>query len=138
MANHPFDFNLIFLSDGLTARRKERHVLRIYTAASQCYSAAMDGHRDAKLAWSVDWPFGRKTLLVEKSSEFKFGEYGGLSAKNQNFATIAYWFGRHRPALNPPKGIFSIRLRPFGSRDHMLSQKLLVDVGVGTFASENR
>jgi hypothetical protein len=28
------------------------------------------------------WP---QTLPVEKSSEFKFGEYGGQSAKNQNF-----------------------------------------------------
>jgi hypothetical protein len=30
--------------------------------------------------------FGRKTLPVEKSSEFKFGEYGGQSAENQNSA----------------------------------------------------
>jgi hypothetical protein len=34
----------------------------------------------------VAWPFGRKTLPVEKSSEFKSGEYGGQSAKNQNSA----------------------------------------------------
>jgi hypothetical protein len=26
--------------------------------------------------------FGRKTLLVEKSSEFKFGKYGGKSTEN--------------------------------------------------------
>jgi hypothetical protein len=28
----------------------------------------------------------RKTLPVEKSSEFKFGEYSGQSAENQNSA----------------------------------------------------
>jgi hypothetical protein len=30
--------------------------------------------------------FGGKTLPVEKSSKFKFGEYGGKSAENQNSA----------------------------------------------------
>jgi hypothetical protein len=28
-------------------------------------------------------------LPVEKSSKFKFGEYGGQSVENQNFATAA-------------------------------------------------
>jgi hypothetical protein len=44
----------IFLSDGLTGwltgRWKERHVLRIYTAANGCYFAATEGRRAAKLA----------------------------------------------------------------------------------------
>jgi hypothetical protein len=39
--------------------------------------------------------------------------------------------------MNPQKDVFSIRLRPSVSGDHMLSQKLLVDVGVFTFAGEN-
>jgi hypothetical protein len=43
-------------------------------------------------------------------------------------------FLRYRPALNPQRDIFSVRLRPSASGDHMLSQKLLVDVGVYTFA----
>jgi hypothetical protein len=60
--------------------------LRIYTAASRRYSAATDGRRAAKLAWGVAWLFCRPTLLVEKSSESKFGEYGGKSAENQNSA----------------------------------------------------
>jgi hypothetical protein len=52
--------------------------------------------------------------------------------------TAAKGFGRRRPALNPQKDVFSIRLRPSTLGDHMLSQKLLVDVGVFTFAGENR
>jgi hypothetical protein len=60
--------------------------LRIYNAASQQYSAATDGRWAAKLAWGVAWLFCRPTLPVEKSSEFKFGEYGGKSAENQNSA----------------------------------------------------
>jgi hypothetical protein len=60
--------------------------LRIYTAAIRRYSAATDGRRVAKLAWGVAWPFGYPTLPVKKSSEFKFGEYSGQSAENQNSA----------------------------------------------------
>jgi hypothetical protein len=66
MANHPFNFNFIFLSDGITA--------------------ATDGGRVAKLAWGVAWPFFRPTLPVEKSCEFKFGEYSSKSTENQNSA----------------------------------------------------
>jgi hypothetical protein len=36
--------------------------------------------------WGVAWPFVRPTLPVEKSSEFKFAEYSGQSAENQNSA----------------------------------------------------
>jgi hypothetical protein len=39
--------------------------------------------------------------------------------------------------LNPQKDVFSIRLRPSALGDHMLSQKLLVDVGVFTFTGKN-
>ncbi len=92
----------------------------------------------AKLAWGVAWHFGCKTLPVEKSSEFKFSKYGGPSAKNQNSATAANWFGcigcrwiRQRPYF--PSGYV-----PLDLRDHMLSQKLLVDVGVGTFTGKNQ
>jgi hypothetical protein len=75
-----------FLATALQRRRKERHVLRIYNAASRRYSVATDGRRTAKLAWGVAWPFGCPKLPVEKSSEFKFGEYSGQSAENQNSA----------------------------------------------------
>jgi hypothetical protein len=60
--------------------------LLIYNAASQRFSAVTDGRRVAKLAWGVAWPFVRPTLPVEKSSEFKFAEYSGQSAENQNSA----------------------------------------------------
>jgi hypothetical protein len=75
-----------FLATAERRRRKERHVLWIYTAASWRYSAAKDGRRVAKLAWGIAWPFVRPTLPVEKSSKFKFGEYSGQSAENQNSA----------------------------------------------------
>ncbi len=86
LANHHSILTSFYLATAKRQRRKERHVLLIWTAASQAYSAATDGRRAAKLAWGVAWPFGRKTLPVEKSSEFKFGEYGSQSAENQNSA----------------------------------------------------
>jgi hypothetical protein len=52
--------------------------------------------------------------------------------------TAAKRFGQHRPALNPQKDIFYVRLRPLAWGDHMLSQKLLLNDGVFTFAGENR
>ncbi len=91
LANHPFNFNFIFLSDGLTAAAERAACFADlqYTAASQRYSAAMDGRRVAKLAWGVAWPFFRPTLPVEKSSKYKFSEYRGQSARNRNSATAA-------------------------------------------------
>jgi len=86
LANHHSILTSFFLATAKRRRRKERHVLLIWTAASQAYSAATDGRRAAKLAWGVAWPFGCPTLPVKKSSEFKFGEYSGQSAENQNSA----------------------------------------------------
>jgi hypothetical protein len=85
LANQHSILTSFFLAMAERRRQKELYVLRIYTAASRQYSVATDGHRAAKLAWGVAWPFGCPTLPVEKSSEFKFGEYSGQSAKNQNF-----------------------------------------------------
>jgi hypothetical protein len=114
-----------FLAAALWRQWKERHVLRVYTAASRLYSAATDRRRAAKLAWGVAWPFGCKTLLVKKSSEFKFGEYGSQSAKKQNSATAAYWFWQRRLALNPPKGVSSVRLCSSGPRGpHAVSEAI--------------
>jgi hypothetical protein len=45
---------------------------------------------------------------------------------------------RYKPALNPPKEVFSIRIRPSALRDHILSQKLVVDVGVYTFPAKKQ
>ncbi len=50
----------------------------------------------------------------------------------------AKWFERRRSALNPQKDVFYVRLRSSAWGDHMLSQKLFIDVGVSTFAGENR
>jgi hypothetical protein len=50
--------------------------------------------------------------------------------------TAAGWFLRCRPALNPQKDVFSIRLRSLALEDHILSQNLLVDVGADTFAGK--
>jgi hypothetical protein len=45
---------------------------------------------------------------------------------------------RCRLALNLQKDAFSIRIRTSAPVDHVLSQKLLVDVRVYTFAGENQ
>jgi hypothetical protein len=52
--------------------------------------------------------------------------------------TTAGWFLQCRPVLNPQKDVFAVRICPSALGDHMLSQKLLVEVGVYTFASENK
>jgi hypothetical protein len=48
--------------------------------------------------------------------------------------TAARWFGQCRPALSPLKGVFLLGIHHLGPGDHMLSQKLLVEVGVEMFA----
>jgi hypothetical protein len=53
LANHPFNFNFIFLSDGITAAAERAACFADLYRASRCYSAATDGHRVAKLAWGV-------------------------------------------------------------------------------------
>jgi hypothetical protein len=111
--------------------------LRIYTAVSRSYSAAANKCRAAKLAWGVVWPFDCKTHAKESSSEFKSGEYGGQSAENQNSAMAANWFERRRLALNPPKGVLFVRLRPSGPRGPHAVSKALVHVSVGKFAGKN-
>ncbi len=40
--------------------------------------------------------------------------------------------------LNPSEDIFSFRISPKDPGNHMLSQKLLVDIGVDPFAGGNR
>jgi hypothetical protein len=78
-----------FLATAKQRQRTEQHVLRIFTTASGCYSAATDRRRATKLARGVAWPFDCKILLVEKSSELKFGKYGSQSTENQNSAMAA-------------------------------------------------
>jgi cyanate lyase len=45
-------------------------------------------------------------------------------------------FWRCGQALNPPKDIFSIRIRPLDLGEYILSQKLLVDIDFDKFASK--
>jgi hypothetical protein len=52
--------------------------------------------------------------------------------------TAAGQFLRCWLALNPPKDVFSIRICPSAPGAHKLSQKLLVEVCIYMFASENR
>jgi hypothetical protein len=49
---------------------------------------------------------------------------------------VAGWSWQYGPVLNSPKYILSIRIRPLDLGDHMLSQKLLVDVDIDMFAGE--
>jgi hypothetical protein len=49
----------------------------IFTTASRSYSAAIDRCKAAKLARDIAWPFGCKTLQIEKSTDFKSGKYDG-------------------------------------------------------------
>jgi hypothetical protein len=70
------------------------------------------------------------------SSEFKSDKYGIKFAKNQISPTATRWFWWCRPALNPLKGVFSIGKRPLNLGKYMLSKKLLVDIGVETFAAK--
>jgi hypothetical protein len=62
------------------------------------HSATIDGHRVVKLAWDVAWSLACKTSPIEKSSEFKSGEYGIQHARVQNSANncwvvLAVWIG---------------------------------------------
>jgi hypothetical protein len=50
LANHHSILTSFFLATAERQRRKERYVLRIYTAAFRSYSAVTDGSRAAKLA----------------------------------------------------------------------------------------
>ncbi len=69
-------------------------------------------------------------LQIEESGEFKSGKYGGQSARVQNSAKSC-WVGLAcGQALNLPKDIFSVRICPIGPGDHMLSEKLLVDISI--------
>jgi hypothetical protein len=52
----------------------------------------------------------------------------------QRAAERFWWCGL---SLNLLKDVFSISLHPLDLREYMLSQKLLVDVGIDMFASEN-
>ncbi len=74
---------------------------------------------------------------IKKSSEFKSSEYGCQSTRNQNFAD-SHWVGLVTSAgVESAEMVFSIKICPLDLGEYMLSQKLLVDVGVEIFAREN-
>ncbi len=77
--------------------------------------------------------------LIEKSSIFKSGKYGGQSVRVQNpaknyWVVLAVWAG----AKSARRQVFSIRINPMDPGCHMLSQKLLVDVGNDPFNNGNQ
>jgi hypothetical protein len=86
LANHLFNFNLIFLSDGLTAAAERAAGPADLYRCQPVHFAAMDGHRVARVALGIAWPFGCKTLQIGKSIDFKSGEYCSQSVENQNSA----------------------------------------------------
>ncbi len=95
---HLFNLNFIFLSNGFPAMCNEEQVLQQYSASSRPHSVAMDGHRVIKFACGVEWTFACKMCQIEKSGNFKPGNYGGQSAGVQNsanncWAVLAVWSG---------------------------------------------
>ncbi len=94
------------------------------------------GHREARLAWGRAWPFACKMLQIEKCSKIQISQFCSHCAGMQNSANSCQVFWRCGQALNPPKDIFSIRIRPLDLGDYILSQKLLVDIDFDKFASK--
>ncbi len=98
----------------------------------------MDGRRTVRFAWGVALPFSCKTLQIDKSTEFKSGEYVGQSAGNKNSANsccvVFCNVGRrwiHKKTYFPSGYIL------IDPGVYMLSEKLLIGVGVDTFAGKN-
>ncbi len=100
MAMHLFSLNFFVCTRQLTSSGEWTAGLAdvFYSGTSRSYSAMMDGHRVVKLAWDVAWSLACKTSPIEKSSEFKSGEYGIQHARVQNSANncwvvLAVWIG---------------------------------------------
>ncbi len=68
---------------------------------------------------------------------FDSSEYYSQSARNQNCINSHWVVLWCRPALNLSKDVFSIRICPLAPGDHIMSQNLLVDVGVYTSIGVN-
>jgi hypothetical protein len=75
---------------------------------------------------------------VGKSSRVMTGKYGGQSTGNRNSANNLWVVFVVYAGADSAKDIFSFRIRPLAPGDHILSQKLLVDVSVYTFGGENQ
>jgi hypothetical protein len=52
--------------------------------------------------------------------------------------TAAWWFWQPEQALNRPKGVFFVRIRPLDRGEYILTQKFLVYVSINMFPGENR
>jgi hypothetical protein len=89
-----------------------------------------------------DWCEALPVLTPAKCARLRSSEDSGLANMVANLQesrippTTAGWSWQCGPALNPPK--FSIRIHPLDPGDHMLSQKLLVDIRVDPFAGRNQ
>jgi hypothetical protein len=80
------------------------------------------------------------SLQIEKSCGFKSGNYGGRSARIQNYTSNSWVVWLCWPALNPPpqKAYFLHQDTSLDPGHHTLPQRLLVIVGIETLASGNR
>jgi hypothetical protein len=95
-----------FLAMASRWRRKERHVLRIYTAASWSYSAATGWEVQRIQVRRIWWPICRKPEFPPRA----LTDLGGVGRR---------WICRRT------KGVFSIRLHPSGPRGpHAVSKAL--------------
>ncbi len=118
-------------------RQNEWHVWIIYDATSRSHSTAMDRRRVARFEWGVAWTFTWKTHEIEKSREFKSGEYGSQSAENWNSAKSRWVVLAAQAGAESTKSIFFAKINPLDPQDQMPSQKRLVDAGVIMFTSKN-
>ncbi len=134
LAVHLFNINFIILSTGYLLRRYEQQVLLIYSVTNWSHSAAMDSIQisgrhcpefcmqnapDSKVQWVQVCQIWRpmfRTRIPPTATELSW--QGGAE-------------------LNPLKDIFSITICPLGSVEHMLFQKLLVNVVVDLSAGRN-
>jgi hypothetical protein len=78
-------FNLNFLW-----RQNEWQVLRMYSATCRSHSVATDGPRTVKLVWAIAWLFICQMHQLEKSCEFKRGEYDCQSTRVHNSANNSW------------------------------------------------
>ncbi len=62
---------------------------------------------------------------MSKSSGFKFVDMVANPPEIRISPTGARWFLRYRPVLNSQKDVFSVRICPSASEDHILSKKAL-------------
>ncbi len=110
LANYLFNVNLIFCSDRfMAAAAGLGDVIRC-----KLIPFRGDGQTlGCQISWGVAWTFVCKTFQIEKSS------------------------GSSPSVIHPLIDIFSVRMHPLDPGHHILSRKLLLDVGIDPYASRD-